>query len=341
MSQPKFTLSSSFKPTGDQPKAIAELVNGINGGEKYQTLLGVTGSGKTFTVANVIAHVQKPTLVIAHNKTLAAQLYKEFREFFPQNAVEYFVSYYDYYRPEAYIPHTDVYVAKESSINDEIDRLRHSATKSLLTRRDTIVVASVSCIFGIGSPDDYQESVLSLQVGETVKRSEILRKLTSMQYERNDVDFFRGKFRVRGDTVEVFPAYGNTAYRIALWGDKIEGLYEFNPVNGRKTAAFDSLSIYPATHFITNRARRAEALHSIKRELTERLEYLRGQDKLLEAQRLEQRTKYDLEMLREVGYCSGIENYSRHLSGRASGAPPRHSSIISQTTSSSSLMSHT
>ena len=322
MSQPRFTLSSSFKPTGDQPKAIAELVNGINGGEKHQTLLGVTGSGKTFTVANVIEHVQKPTLVIAHNKTLAAQLYKEFREFFPQNAVEYFVSYYDYYRPEAYIPHTDVYVAKESSINDEIDRLRHSATKSLLTRRDTIVVASVSCIFGIGSPDDYQESVLSLQVGETVKRSEILRKLTSTQYERNDVDFFRGKFRVRGDTVEVFPAYGNTAYRVALWGDKIEGLYEFNPVNGRKTAAFDSLPIYPATHFITNRARRAEALHSIKRELTERLEYLRGQDKLLEAQRLEQRTKYDLEMLREVGYCSGIENYSRHLSGRAAGGAP-------------------
>lgn len=322
MSQPRFTLSSSFKPTGDQPKAIAELVNGINGGEKHQTLLGVTGSGKTFTVANVIEHVQKPTLVIAHNKTLAAQLYKEFREFFPQNAVEYFVSYYDYYRPEAYIPHTDVYVAKESSINDEIDRLRHSATKSLLTRRDTIVVASVSCIFGIGSPDDYQESVLSLQVGETVKRSEILRKLTSMQYERNDIDFFRGKFRVRGDTVEVFPAYGNTAYRIALWGDKIEGLYEFNPVNGRKTAAFDSLPIYPATHFITNRARYTEALHSIKRELTERLEYLRGQDKLLEAQRLEQRTKYDLEMLREVGYCSGIENYSRHLSGRAAGGAP-------------------
>ena len=322
MSQPRFTLSSSFKPTGDQPKAIAELVNGINGGEKHQTLLGVTGSGKTFTVANVIEHVQKPTLVIAHNKTLAAQLYKEFREFFPQNAVEYFVSYYDYYRPEAYIPHTDVYVAKESSINDEIDRLRHSATKSLLTRRDTIVVASVSCIFGIGSPDDYQESVLSLQVGETVKRSEILRKLTSMQYERNDIDFFRGKFRVRGDTVEVFPAYGNTAYRVALWGDKIEGLYEFNPVNGRKTAAFDFLPIYPATHFITNRARYTEALHSIKRELTERLEYLRGQDKLLEAQRLEQRTKYDLEMLREVGYCSGIENYSRHLSGRAAGEAP-------------------
>ena len=322
MSQPRFTLSSSFKPTGDQPKAIAELVNGINGGEKHQTLLGVTGSGKTFTVANVIAHVQKPTLVIAHNKTLAAQLYKEFREFFPQNAVECFVSYYDYYRPEAYIPHTDVYVAKESSINDEIDRLRHSATKSLLTRRDTIVVASVSCIFGIGSPDDYQESVLSLQVGETIKRSEILRRLTSMQYERNDIDFFRGKFRVRGDTVEVFPAYGNTAYRIALWGDKIEGLYEFNPVNGRKTAAFDFLPIYPATHFMTNRARHNEALHSIKRELTERLEYLRGQDKLLEAQRLEQRTKYDLEMLREVGYCSGIENYSRHLSGRAAGEAP-------------------
>jgi excinuclease ABC subunit B len=322
MSPSKFILSSSFKPTGDQPKAIAELVNGINGGEKHQTLLGVTGSGKTFTVANVIEQVQRPTLVIAHNKTLAAQLYKEFREFFPQNAVEYFVSYYDYYRPEAYIPHTDVYVAKESEINDEIDRLRHSATKSLLTRRDTIVVASVSCIFGIGSPEDYQESVLSLQVNETVKRSEILRKLTAMQYERNDIDFFRGKFRVRGDTVEVFPAYGNTAYRIALWDDKVEGLYEFNPINGRKTAAFDFLPIFPATHFVTNRARHDEALHSIKRELTERLEYLRGQDKLLEAQRLEQRTKYDLEMMREIGYCSGIENYSRHLSGRSAGDAP-------------------
>jgi excinuclease ABC subunit B len=322
MSPSKFILSSSFKPTGDQPKAIAELVNGINGGAKHQTLLGVTGSGKTFTVANVIAQVQRPTLVIAHNKTLAAQLYKEFREFFPQNAVEYFVSYYDYYRPEAYIPHTDVYVAKESQINDEIDRLRHSATKSLLTRPDTIVVASVSCIFGIGSPDDYQESVISLQVNETVKRSEILRKLTAMQYERNDVDFFRGKFRVRGDTVEVFPAYGNTAYRIALSDDKVEGLYEFNPINGRKTAAFDFLPIYPATHFVTNRARHNEAMHSIKRELTERLEYLRGQDKLLEAQRLEQRTKYDLEMLREIGYCSGIENYSRHLSGRSAGEAP-------------------
>ena len=318
----KFILSSSFKPTGDQPKAIAELVNGINGGVKHQTLLGVTGSGKTFTVANVIAQVQRPTLVIAHNKTLAAQLYKEFREFFPQNAVEYFVSYYDYYRPEAYIPHTDVYVAKESEINDEIDRLRHSATKSLLTRPDTIVVASVSCIFGIGSPEDYQESVLSLQVNETVKRSEILHKLTAMQYERNDVDFFRGKFRVRGDTVEVFPAYGNTAYRIALLDDKVEGLHEFNPINGRKTAAFDFLPIYPATHFVTNRARHNEALHSIKRELTERLEYLRGQDKLLEAQRLEQRTKYDLEMMREIGYCSGIENYSRHLSGRSAGDAP-------------------
>lgn len=322
MSPSKFILSSSYKPTGDQPKAISELVKGINGGAKHQTLLGVTGSGKTFTVANVIEQVQRPTLVIAHNKTLAAQLYKEFREFFPQNAVEYFVSYYDYYRPEAYIPHTDIYVAKESEINDEIDRLRHSATKSLLTRRDTIVVASVSCIFGIGSPEDYQESVLALQVNETVKRREILRKLIAMQYERNDVDFFRGKFRVRGDTIEVFPAYGNTAYRIALWEDKVKGLYEFNPINGRKTEAFDFLPIYPATHFITNRARHEEAMHSIKRELAERLDYLRGQDKLLEAQRLEQRTKYDLEMLREIGYCSGIENYSRHLSGRSAGEAP-------------------
>ncbi len=317
-----FTLSSPFKPQGDQPKAIDALVNGLNAGERYNTLLGVTGSGKTFTVANVIEQVQKPTLVIAHNKTLAAQLYKEFKEFFPNNAVEYFVSYYDYYRPEAYIPHTDIYVAKESSINDEIDRLRHSATKSLLTRRDTIVVASVSCIFGIGSPEDYQESVLSLRVNETVKRGEILRKLTVMQYERNDVDFFRGKFRVRGDTIEVFPAYGNTAYRITLWGDEVEGLYEFNPLNGRKVASYDFMTIFPATHFITNRSRFDEALRSIGAELTERHAYLRGQGKLLEAQRLEQRTKYDLEMLREVGYCSGIENYSRHLSGRAAGEAP-------------------
>lgn len=317
-----FTLSSPFKPQGDQPKAIDALVDGLNAGERHNTLLGVTGSGKTFTVANVIEQVQKPTLVIAHNKTLAAQLYKEFKEFFPNNAVEYFVSYYDYYRPEAYIPHTDIYVAKESSINDEIDRLRHSATKSLLTRRDTIVVASVSCIFGIGSPEDYQESVLSLRVNETVKRGEILRKLTVMQYERNDVDFFRGKFRVRGDTIEVFPAYGNSAYRITLWGDEVEGLYEFNPINGRKVASYDFMTIFPATHFITNRSRFDEALRSIGEELTERLAYLRGQGKLLEAQRLEQRTKYDLEMLREVGYCSGIENYSRHLSGRAAGEAP-------------------
>jgi len=322
MSSSTFTLTSPFKPRGDQPRAIEALVDEINHGEKHQTLLGVTGSGKTFTVANAIEQVQKPTLVIAHNKTLAAQLYKEFKEFFPNNAVEYFVSYYDYYRPEAYIPHTDIYVAKESSINDEIDRLRHSATKSLLTRRDTIVVASVSCIFGIGSPEDYQESVLSLRVHETVKRGEILRKLTFMQYERNDVDFFRGKFRVRGDTIEVFPAYGNTAYRITLWGDEVEGLYEFNPLNGRKIASYDFMAIFPATHFITNRARFDKALRSIEGELAERLSYLRGQGKLLEAQRLEQRTKYDLEMLREVGYCSGIENYSRHLSGRAAGEAP-------------------
>ncbi len=322
MSSSTFTLTSPFKPQGDQPKAIQALSDEINTGEKHQTLLGVTGSGKTFTVANVIEQVQKPTLVIAHNKTLAAQLYKEFKEFFPNNAVEYFVSYYDYYRPEAYIPHTDIYVAKESSINDEIDRLRHSATKSLLTRRDTIVVASVSCIFGIGSPEDYEESVLSLRVNETVKRGELLRKLTSMQYERNDVDFFRGKFRVRGDTIEVFPAHGNTAYRITLWGDEVEGLFEFNPINGRKVASYDFMAIFPATHFITNRARFSEALRSIEEELVERLAYLRGQGKLLEAQRLEQRTNYDLEMLREVGYCSGIENYSRHLSGRAAGEAP-------------------
>jgi len=322
MSQSTFVLQSHFKPQGDQPTAIARLVDGINKKVKNQTLLGVTGSGKTFTIANVIESVQKPTLVIAHNKTLAAQLYKEFKEFFPHNAVEYFVSYYDYYRPEAYIPHTDIYVEKESSINDEIDRLRHSATRSLLSRRDTIVVASVSCIYGIGSPEDYLESMLFLKVHEQMKRREILGKLTRMQYARNDVDFFRGKFRVRGDNIEVFPAYGNTAYRIALWGDEIEGLYEFDPVNGRKIQTYDSISIYPATHFVTNRAKHEQALASISLELAERLEYLRGQGKLLEAQRLEQRTKYDLEMLREVGFCSGVENYSRHLSGRAEGEPP-------------------
>jgi excinuclease ABC subunit B len=322
MSQSTFVLQSHFKPQGDQPTAIARLVEGISSGVKHQTLLGVTGSGKTFTIANVIEDVQKPTLVIAHNKTLAAQLYKEFKEFFPHNAVEYFVSYYDYYRPEAYIPHTDIYVEKESSINDEIDRLRHSATKSLLSRRDTIVVASVSCIYGIGSPEDYLDSMLSLKVHERVKRREILGKLTRMQYARNDVDFFRGKFRVRGDNIEVFPSYGNTAYRIALWGDEIEGLFELDPVSGRKVQAHDFISIYPATHFVTNRARHEQALSSITLELAERLEYLRGQGKLLEAQRLEQRTKYDLEMLREVGFCSGIENYSRHLSGRGAGEPP-------------------
>ena len=322
MSQSTLVLQSHFRPQGDQPTAIARLVDGISKGVKNQTLLGVTGSGKTFTIANVIESVQKPTLVIAHNKTLAAQLYKEFKEFFPHNAVEYFVSYYDYYRPEAYIPHTDIYVEKESSINDEIDRLRHSATRSLLSRRDTIVVASVSCIYGIGSPEDYLESMLSLRVHEQIKRREILGKLTRMQYARNDIDFFRGKFRVRGDNIEVFPSYGNTAYRIALWGDEIEGLYEFDPVNGRRIQTYDSISIYPATHFVTNRAKHEQALASISQELVERLEYLRGQGKLLEAQRLEQRTKYDLEMLREVGFCSGVENYSRHLSGRAEGEPP-------------------
>jgi excinuclease ABC subunit B len=322
MSQSTLVLQSHFRPQGDQPTAIARLVDGISKGVKNQTLLGVTGSGKTFTIANVIESVQKPTLVIAHNKTLAAQLYKEFKEFFPHNAVEYFVSYYDYYRPEAYIPHTDIYVEKESSINDEIDRLRHSATRSLLSRRDTIVVASVSCIYGIGSPEDYLESMLSLRVHEQIKRREILGKLARMQYARNDIDFFRGKFRVRGDNIEVFPSYGNTAYRIALWGDEIEGLYEFDPVNGRKIQTYDSISIYPATHFVMNRTKHEQALASIAQELAERLEHLRGQGKLLEAQRLEQRTKYDLEMLREVGFCSGVENYSRHLSGRAEGEPP-------------------
>ncbi|TET05794.1 MAG: excinuclease ABC subunit UvrB [Candidatus Atribacteria bacterium] len=318
----KFNLVSDYPPQGDQPHAIKKLVEGINNGYKYQTLLGVTGSGKTFTMANVIQKVQLPTLVISHNKTLAAQLCSEFRRFFPDNAVEYFVSYYDYYQPEAYIPRTDTYIEKDSSINEEIDRLRLSATSSLLERRDVIIVASVSCIYGLGSPKDYQELVLKISKNEICKRDKILERLINIHYERNDIDFHRGCFRVRGDVIEIFPSYLEYAFRIELWGDEIEAISEIDPLTGKVIKRRDKLIVYPAKHFVTTKDKLERAILSIEEELRQRLKYFKKEGKLLEAQRLEQRTKYDLEMLKEVGYCSGIENYSRHISGRESGEPP-------------------
>ena len=319
---PKFKLVSDFKPTGDQPQAIAKLVEGLRKGYKHQTLLGATGTGKTFVMAQVIEQVQRPTLVICHNKTLAAQLYAEFREFFPYNAVEYFVSYYDYYQPEAYLPQYDLYIEKDADINEEIDRLRLAATSALMSRRDVIIVASVSCIYGIGDPKEYGKVVINLRRGEVRKRDKVLRHLVDIHYERNDVDFARGRFRVRGDTLEVFPAYGDLAYRIEFWGDEIDRITEIDPLTGEVLAERESVTIYPAKHFITPREKLEVALRSIEAELEERLAELRAQGKLLEAQRLEQRTRYDLEMLREVGYCAGIENYSRHLSQRPPGSPP-------------------
>ena len=318
----KFNLVSDYPPRGDQPQAIKKLVEGIRNGYKYQTLLGVTGSGKTFTMANVIQEIQLPTLVISHNKTLAAQLCSEFRRFFPDNAVEYFVSYYDYYQPEAYIPRTDTYIEKDSSINEEIDRLRLSATSSLFERRDVIIVASVSCIYGLGSPKDYQELVLKISKNKIFKRDDILERLINIHYERNDVDFHRGCFRVRGDVIEIFPSYLEYAFRLELWGDEIETISEIDPLSGKVVKKKDKLIIYPAKHFVTTKDKLERAILSIEEELKERLNYFKKEGKLLEAQRLEQRTKYDLEMLKEVGYCSGIENYSRHISGRKSGEPP-------------------
>jgi len=317
-----FQLVSAFKPTGDQPEAIRKLVEGLRAGYRDQTLLGVTGSGKTYVMANVIAQVNRPTLVIAHNKTLAAQLYAEFKEFFPNNAVEYFVSYYDYYQPEAYLPKTDTYIEKDADINDEIERLRLAATEALLTRRDVIIVASVSCIYNIGSPEEYGQDVVRLRVGESKRRDKVLRHLVEIYYDRNDVALTRGKFRVRGDTLEIFPAYRETVWRVEFWGDTIDRIVEVDPVTGEVLSQQESIQIFPAKHFVTNKERLAAAFESIEAELQERLAELRAQDKLLEAQRLEQRTRYDLEMLREVGYCSGIENYSRHLSGRAPGQQP-------------------
>jgi len=319
---PRFKLVSDFQPTGDQPQAIEKLVEGLRKGYRHQTLLGATGTGKTYVMAQVIERVQRPTLVIAHNKTLAAQLYAEFREFFPHNAVEYFVSYYDYYQPEAYLPQYDLYIEKDADINEEIEKLRLAATSALFSRRDVIIVASVSCIYGIGSPQDYGQAVVVVQKGQVRKRNKLLRHLVEIQYERNDVALGPGKFRVRGDTVEVQPAYEDFAYRIEFWGDEIERIVKVDPVTGEVLLELDRLSIFPAKHFITPREKLELAIRDIEQELEERLAELRAQGKLLEAQRLEQRTRYDLEMLREVGYCAGIENYSRHLSRRKPGEPP-------------------
>ncbi len=318
----EFRLVTPFQPTGDQPQAIEKLVEGLRRGYRHQTLLGATGTGKTFTMANVIAAVQRPTLVLAPNKTLAAQLYAEFREFFPHNAVEYFVSYYDYYQPEAYVPQTDTYIEKETEINDEIDRLRLAATRAVRTRRDVIIVASVSCIYGIGSPEEWDKSILALRRGQTVRRDKILRHLVDLQYDRNDMTLVRGTFRARGDVIEVFPAYEEFAVRIELFGDEVDRIVEFDPLTGEILATREVMEIFPAKHWVTSGERLEAAIRSIEAELEERLAELRAQGKLLEAQRLEQRTRYDIEMLREVGYCSGIENYSRHLSGRKPGEPP-------------------
>ncbi|HOB37055.1 MAG TPA: excinuclease ABC subunit UvrB [Candidatus Avimonas sp.] len=318
-----FRLKSDFKPTGDQPKAIEALTNGVLDGMREQTLLGVTGSGKTFTMANVIANVNRPTLVLAHNKTLAAQLCSEFREFFPENAVEYFVSYYDYYQPEAYIPQTDTYIEKDSDINEEIDKLRHSATSSLAERRDVIIVASVSCIYSLGSPIDYRSQVISLRPGMRKSRDELLAKLVEIQYERNDVNFTRNKFRVRGDVVEIFPAYsGETVIRVEFFGDEIDRISEINPLTGELKAVVSHAAIYPASHYIVPPEKMEDAIKEIERELEERVEYFKSQGKLLEAQRILQRTRYDIEMLQEIGACKGIENYSRILAGRPPGSTP-------------------
>jgi len=319
---PPFKIVSDFKPTGDQPQAIDKLAGGLDGRLTHQTLLGVTGSGKTFTMAGVVEHAQRPTLVIAHNKTLAAQLASEFQEFFPDNSVQYFVSYYDYYQPEAYIPRSDTYIEKESDINEEIDRLRHAATRALLTRRDVLIVASVSCIYGLGSPDEYLSFVLNVQKGEGTGLRRIARRLIDMQYERNDFDMTRGRFRIRGDTLEIMPAYEELAVRIQFFGDEVERIVELDPLTGEVLRDRDGIDIYPAKHFVTSQDRLNEALEDIESELAERLEQLNAQGKLLEAQRLDSRTRYDLEMLREAGTCPGIENYSRPLGRRQPGSAP-------------------
>ncbi len=322
-SEAVFTLHSEYKPTGDQPQAIEALVKGFQEGNQFQTLLGVTGSGKTFTMANVIAQLNKPTLVIAHNKTLAAQLYSEFKEFFPENAVEYFVSYYDYYQPEAYVPSSDTYIAKDSSINEEIDKLRLSATASLSERKDVIVVASVSCIYGLGSPDEYQEMIVSLRPGMLKDRDQVLRELIDIQYDRNDMDVQRGTFRVRGDVVEIYPAQGGDyLIRVEFFGDEIDRITEVEPLTGKVHAALNHISIFPASHYVVAPEKIKKACDNIEIELKERIQYFKGEDKLIEAQRISERTNFDIEMLRETGFCSGIENYSRHLNFMEPGATP-------------------
>ena len=318
----EFRIAADFRPTGDQPQAIDLVVEGIEKGMRHQTLMGVTGSGKTFTMACAVERIQRPTLVIAHNKTLAAQLATEFKEFLPDNAVEYFVSYYDYYQPEAYLPRTDTYIEKDSDVNEELDKLRHSATRSLLTRRDVLIVASVSCIFGLGSPEEYQSFVSYVRKGETRSRNRLVRELVNMQYERNDFDLARGRFRVRGDTLEVLPAYEEIGVRIEYWGDEVERIVLLDPLTGEMLGDRDEIEIYPAKHFVTSEEKLLAAIETIQEELAGQLALLKTEGKLLEAQRLESRTNYDIEMMRETGYCAGVENYSRHLSGRAQGTSP-------------------
>ena len=318
-----FKLVSDYKPTGDQPKAIEYLSNGIKEGKKFQTLLGVTGSGKTFTMANIIEKVQKPTLVLAHNKTLAGQLYSEFKEFFPENNVEYFVSYYDYYQPESYIPQSDTYIEKDASINDEIDKLRHSATASLFETRDVIIVASVSCIYGLGDPIDYEHMIISLRPGMQKTRTEVLKKLVNMQYSRNEIDFKRGTFRAKGDIVEIYPSdQSESAIRVEFWGDEIEKIQEINPLTGKAIAERKHVMIFPNSHYVTTSDKMERAIKNIELELDDRIKFFKDQGKLIEAQRIEERTNFDIEMMKETGFCQGIENYSRHISGRAPGSPP-------------------
>ena len=318
-----FKLVSDYKPTGDQPKAIDYLVKGIERGEKYQTLLGVTGSGKTFTMANIIEKTQKPTLVLAHNKTLAGQLYSEFKEFFPENHVEYFVSYYDYYQPESYIAQSDTYIEKDASINDEIDKLRHSATASLFETRDVIIVASVSCIYGLGDPIDYENMIVSLRPGMQVERDKMLKKLVNMQYSRNEIDFKRGTFRAKGDIVEIYPSdKGESAIRVEFWGDEIEKISEINPLTGKSIGTREHVMVFPNSHYVTSKEKMERAIKTIEKEMEERVEYFKKENKLIEAQRIQERTNFDIEMMKETGFCQGIENYSRHISGREPGSPP-------------------
>lgn len=318
-----FKLHSEYKPTGDQPQAIEYLSNGVKEGKKYQTLLGVTGSGKTFTMANIIQNVQKPTLVLAHNKTLAGQLYSEFKEFFPENHVEYFVSYYDYYQPESYIAQSDTYIEKDASINDEIDKLRHSATASLFETRDIIIVASVSCIYGLGDPIDYENMIVSLRPGMEVSREKIMKKLINMQYSRNEIDFKRGTFRAKGDILEIYPSdKSESAIRVEFWGDEIEKISEINPVTGKSIGTRSHVMVFPNSHYVTSKEKMERALKTIEQELEERVEYFKSQNKLIEAQRIQERTNFDMEMMKETGFCQGIENYSRHISGREPGSAP-------------------